>query len=275
MSWINDLPAEIADSLSDEVKTDPTLNQYNSFEDALKGHINTKAAMGRSIRIPGDDAGETDRNAFLEKLINNAPEVMLKPDFSEPDQSADFFRTLGKPEEFSKYENPEGTQLNAEVEAQLREVLFEANLTDAQYKKVVKRFSDMDSQTAENNQSMFDSSLNDLKGKWGTTFEERTNAAKKMNDEFYPGRDFDNLNSTERESLFNISVSMTGKGAQAGMMPPEPTGMTPAEAREQANEIMRKIHDPASNLDHTEKMRLINKRADIMRKHVPGMDEPA
>ena len=48
-------------------------------------------------------SGEADKTAFLEKLINNAPNVMLKPDFSEQTQSQEFYRTIGKPEEFSKY----------------------------------------------------------------------------------------------------------------------------------------------------------------------------
>ena len=57
MSWIDDLPAEVADSLSDDIKVNPTLNQYKSLEAALEGHIQTKSAMGHSIRIPGDEAG--------------------------------------------------------------------------------------------------------------------------------------------------------------------------------------------------------------------------
>lgn len=275
MPWMDDLPAEIADSLSDETKTNSTLAQYNSLEEALKGHINTKAAMGRSIRIPGEDAGETDRKQFLEKLINNAPEVMLKPDFSSPDQSQEFYRTLGLPEEFSQYNNPEDTNVNADVEAQLREVLFAANVTDSQYKKIMKSFSDMEATTKELTDQTFEDQANELKGKWGTTHEERLASAKKMNDEFYPGRDFAALSSGDIESLYNIHISVTGKGPQAPGQPEDPPGMTPTEAREQADEIMRRVHDPESKLNQLEKMALVNKRIAILRKFVPGMDAPA
>jgi hypothetical protein len=270
---MNDLPAEIADSLSDEVKADPTLNQYKTFEDALKGHIATKSALGGSIRIPGEDAPDSDRAAFLDKLINNAPEVMLKPDFSDPDQSADFFRTLGKPEEVSKYDNPEGTQLNPDVETQLREVLFEANLTNAQYQHVVKRFSEMEAQTAENNQSVFDGDMQELAGKWGTTQDSRMAAARKMNEQFYPGRPFDQLRAKDIESLYNISVSMTGQGPQVHDQPDDQGRITPDEARTQADEIMRKVHDPDSNLSHSEKMNLIYKRIKLLKDFDPEFAE--
>ena len=275
MSWMDDLPAEIAYSLSDEIKTNPTLSQYNTMEDMLTGHINTKSALGRSIRIPGDDAGESDKQEFYQKLINNAPDLMVKPDFSDPTQSEDFYRTLGKPEENSKYENPEGFNLDTEVEGQLRDVLYGANLTNAQYQEVVSKLSSMQDQTVENNQLVQDQAMKGLSGKWGATTESRMQAAQKINEEFYPGRNFDGLTPNEIESLYSIHTSVTGTGPQAPGQPSPPAGMTPHEAEEQAAEIMRRVHDPKSELDHGEKMRLINKRVDILKKFVPKFAEEA
>ena len=269
MSWMDDLPAEIADSLSDEIKANPTLQQYKTFEDALTGHINTKSALGRSIRIPGDEAGESDKEAFLEKLMNNAPTLMVKPDFSEKEQASEFYKTLGMPDDFSKYENPEGFNLDTEIEAQLREVLHGANLTNQQYQEVVTKLSSMNDQTVENNQTVKTHDMDELAGKWGITLEGRLASAKKMNDEFYPGRDFSNLNSSELQALYNIHESVTGKGAQAPSQPGTPSGMTPMEAEEQASEIMRRIHDPKSGLSHTEKMQLQEKRIKMLETHVP------
>ena len=269
MSWMDDLPTELVDSLSDEIKANPTLQQYKTFEDALTGHINTKSALGRSIRIPGDDAGETDKEAFLEKLMNNAPSLMVKPDFAEKEQASEFYKTLGMPDDFSKYENPEGFNLDTEIEAQLREVLHGANLTNQQYQEVVTKLSSMNDQTVENNQTVQTQDMDDLAGKWGVTLEGRLASAKKMNEEFYPGRNFDGLNSSELQALYNIHESVTGKGAQAPLQPGTPGGMTPQEAQEQAGEIMRRIHDPKSELSHKEKMDLQDKRIKILQTYVP------
>jgi hypothetical protein len=269
MSWIEDLPAEVADSLSDEIKTNPTLQQYKTFEDVLTGHINTKSALGRSVRIPGEDAGESDRAEFLEKLINNAPELMKKPDFADPMQSNEFYQTLGMPDEFSKYENPEGVSLDVDTEAELREILHAAKLTNKQYQEVFTKFASMSDQTVENNQTVKTHEMEELAGKWGVTLDARLSAAKKMNDEFYPGRDFDNLSSGELQALHNIHTSVTGKGAQAPSQPGTPGGMTPQEAQEQAAEIMTRIHDPKSELSHKEKMDLQDKRIRILQTYVP------
>jgi hypothetical protein len=269
MSWIDDLPAEVADSLSDEVKVNPTLNQYKSLEAALEGHIQTKSAMGHSIRIPGDEAGETDRKEFLEKLINNAPQVMMKPDFSNQEQSQEYYRTIGVPDEFSKYENPEGFNLDTEVEGQLRGILHGANLTNQQYQEVVSKLSSMQNQTTENNTFVKTSEMEALAGKWGMTLDARMEAAKKTNDEFYQGRDFGNLNASEIEALYTIHTSLTGKGAQGPLQPETSGGMTPQEAEDQAAEIMRRLHDPKSEMTHQEKMVLVKKRIKMLETFVP------
>ena len=269
MSWIDDLPAEVADSLSDDIKVNPTLNQYKSLEAALEGHIQTKSAMGHSIRIPGDEAGETDRKEFLEKLINNAPQVMMKPDFSNQEQSQEYYRTIGVPDEFSKYENPEGFNLDAEVEGQLRDILHSANLTNQQYQEVVSKLSSMQNQTTENNTFVNTQEMEALAGEWGMTLDARMDAAKKTNDEFYQGRDFGGLNASEIKALYTIHTSLTGKGAQGPSQPEGQGGMTPVEAQDQAAEIMRRIHDPKSELSHAEKMVLQNKRIKLLQTHVP------
>jgi hypothetical protein len=269
MSWIDDLPAEKADTLSEEVKASPTLAKYETLEDALKGHINAESRLGSRIRIPGEDAGETDRAEFLEKLINNAPGLMKKPDFANPEQSNEFYHTLGMPDEFSKYENPEGIKLDVDTEAELREILHAAKLTNKQYQEVFTKFASMSDQTVENNQTVKTHDMEELAGKWGVTLDARMAAAKKMNDEFYPGRDFDGLGSGELQALHNIHTSVTGKGAQAPMQPGTPAGMTPQEAEEQAAEIMRRIHDPKSDLNHSEKMDLQYKRIKMLETYVP------
>ena len=159
MPWIDDLPAEIADSLSDEVKTNPTLIQYNSLEDALKGHIHTKSLVGSSIRIPGEEAGETDKQEFYDKLLNNAPNLMLKPDFAEPDQTNEFYRTIGKPEGADKYAMPDGNTLDAGVEAEIREIAFNSNLTQAQFSTLAKEMDSRNTTAVENLQGQADTAM--------------------------------------------------------------------------------------------------------------------
>lgn len=270
MPWIDDLPAEKAESLSDELKTNPTLAQYNSIEDILNGHIKTKSMVGSSIRIPGPDAPEEDRKTFYDKLINNAPDLMLKPNLDEPEQADEFFRMAGRPDEATKYTKPEGVSIDESVENELRNVLFEAGLTDRQYQKVIKRFGEAESQRVEMETNQREEQQAELKSKWGMVVEERIDAARKINEEYYPGRDFASVSPKEIESLYAIHTSMTGKGPQVALQEANTGGMTPEEAMERGEEMMRKAHDRTNDLTDQERSDLVRKRIKLLQKFGPA-----
>ena len=273
MSWIDDLPAELADTISEEYKTNPSLTKYENFDGFLKGHINAASLVGNSIRVPGEDAGETDKQEFYQKLMNHAPDLMLKPDFSEPEQNDEFWKTLGKPDEIDKYEMPEGNALPEEVTAEMRQIAFEADMTKAQFKKWADGMSTRHTEATGKATEAMEAQMAELKTEWGMTTDERLNAAKAVNEQFYPGRDFEALTPAEKKGLYDIHVSMTGKGPQGPAQPNPQAGMTPQEARDQADEIMRRLHDPKTELSHSEKMALIDKRIKILQKFVPEFAE--
>lgn len=262
------LPSEILETLPEELQTDPSLVKFDSIQDLAKSYKEMSAFQGRSIRIPGEDAGAEARQEFINKLVNNAPELMVKPDFTNPEQADEFYATLGVPDDFSKYENPENTALDPEVEAQLREVLHTAKLTPVQYQKVVKQLSDMNAEAIENNNQLRKSDLESLSGKWGNALEQRMEAARKANEEFYPGRSFDNLSSAEIEGLYQIHESVTQPAStQAASQPKESAlRLTPAEAEAQAAEIMRnpKLWDDATPQE--EKQRLMARVVELKKE---------
>ena len=276
MPWIDDLPVEVADSLSDEVKTNPTLIQYKTLDDMLKGHIQTKSLVGSSIRVPGEDAGEKDMGEFYQKLMTKVPNLMMKPDFSEPEQASEFYNLFGKPADASNYMLPDGAKLPVDVEGEIRDMAFKSNLNQEQFQILASEMDSRNNQMVENLEDKTSGDMESLKGEWGLTFEDRSTAAQKMNEMFYPGRDFDLLGAAERKSLFTISESMTGKPSPvAATTDGALVKMTPAEAEERAAEIMRRIHDPKSEMDQGEKMALINKRIQLLKTYVPRFAEQA
>ena len=274
MPWIDDLPAEVADSLSDEVKTNPTLIQYKTLEDALQGHIKTKSLVGSSIRIPGPDAGNEDKNEFYQKLIDKDLGLMLKPDFSEPEQAQDFYNLFGKPTEATLYKMPEGHSLTADVESEMREIGFSSHMNQEQFQNMVTEMDTRNKQMLDNVLGKTSEDMEGLKGEWGMTFDDRTKAAKKMNEQFYPGREFDSLGAADRKSLYDISESMTGKPSPiAAAGDGQPLQMAPAEAEERVHEIMRKAHDQSNDLTEQERLALVWKATDMKKKYIPRFAE--
>lgn len=254
------LPSEILETLPEDLQTNETLNRYNSLEELAKGFVETKSMVGNSIRVPNEDAGPEARTEFINKLINKAPELMIKPDFTNPEQSDEFFTTLGVPDDFAKYENPEGVQLPEETEAELRQVLHQARLTPTQYSKVVDQLSAMNKQALENFETSKQAEMSELAGKWGNALDQRMEAAKKVNAEFFGDRNFDNLSAKEIEGLFAIHKSVTAEPMQAANQPAtQNTILSPQEAEDQAQEILRNPALWSADTPQTEKQRLMDK----------------
>ena len=233
------LPNEILETLPEELRDNETISRFNSVEDLAKGFIETKSLVGSSLRIPQPEAGDEARTEFLNKVIRHAPELMLKPEMENPEQSKEFFRTLGMPEEPDGYQNPEDLSLNADVENELRTVLHEAGVTNAQYQNIMAAFAQRETETRENFDNMRKQQEEELKGKWGQTFDERTEFAKKINEQFYPGRDFDSLTTADIEGLYQVHKAVNGQKPQGATQPATPSDkLPPAEAMRRANEIM-------------------------------------
>jgi hypothetical protein len=183
---------------------------------------------------------------------------------------------LGKPEEAGEYPMPEGAPLPDDVQKEMREIAFEANMTKEQFQNWAKGMETRHNATVESLMEQNDNAWKELNGKWGTATEERKVAARKMAEEFGNGIDLDGLTAQQTEMFYSIYEGMTGKGPQAAVQPAEPMGgMTVEEVREQAAEIMRKVHDPESGLSHDEKKKLIEKRTEMLVKHDPRFKDDA
>lgn len=267
------LQAELLEQIDEKYRDHPSLKDFDNVGALAKSYVETKAMIGNSMRIPSEDAGPEAYSEFINSLVTKVPTVMVKPDFTEPKQSDEFYATMGVPDDMAKYENPEDTALIPDVEAEIRAIALKAKMTPFQYKTFIAELATREAETTTNLTAKRDGDFSALAGKWGTTHDARIEAAKKTNEEYFPGRPFEQLNTAEIEGLYAISESVTGKGAtvatQAGGE--ISTGMTPAEATERAAEIMKRIHNPNSGLSHDEKIALSHKRIDLLVKHA-GME---
>lgn len=257
------LPNEIIQSLPEELRGNESLNRFNSVEDLARSFVETKAMVGQSIRIPPEEASTEVKQEFIEKLMRNAPNLTIKPNPEEPEQMEEFYRVMGKPADFAEYQNPEDVKINPDVESELRTILHGANITNAQYQKIIAEFAAREAQANDTNQKALDEASNELKAKWGQTYDERLQAARKANEEFYPGRDFDTLTPGELEGLHNVAKAVTsGKPHAAGQ--PESSGkLPPEEALRRANEIMQ--NPEYWDQSNPNQANLINKRLDYLR----------
>ena len=263
------LPTEILEGFeADELKTDATLVRFNSVEDLAKSYLESRS--GNMIRVPGPDASAEAQTEFANKLINSAPSLMFKPDFENKEQSQEFWATAGKPGAADQYAIPEGANLPPAVEAELRELAYEGNVTQAQFAIQYKGMSDRFAKTQENNTAAQTAGVDELKGKWGQAYDDRMAAAKTINEEMYSTTPFESLTPAEIEGRYTTHERLTGAGPQAAtQLENQARSMTPDEARAQAGEIMDRIMDPQSGMTQMESTRLAKKRVALLVKYDP------
>ena len=243
-NWIEELPEELQSS--------DALGRFDSVESLAQGYLDTKAAGSQSLRVPPAEAGEQARVEFLTSLMSKAPELQLKP---TDENREEYFRVLGKPEEIVGYNNPEDTpSIGDEAEEQIRLMALKANLTQEQYQSLIGDMSEMSEATKTLVSENRDTAVSTLKGEWGTTYDERVEAAKKINEEMFPGSDFDGRSNADIKGLYEMSTRLKGTGIQAATQPPTETHtMTPAEAMTRRNEIMaRDAYWDATHPEHSE-----------------------
>ena len=248
-NWIEELPEEMQGS--------EALGRFDSVESLAKGYLDTKAAGSQSLRVPPAEAGEEARVEFLTNLMAKAPELQLKP---TDDNREEYFRVLGKPEEIIGYDNPADTpSIGDDAEEQIRTMALKANLTQEQYQSLLGDMSEMSEATKVLVAESQDTALTELKGEWGVTYDERVAAAKKINEEMFPGSNFEARSNNDIKGLYEMSTRLKGTGVQAATQPQTETHtITPAEAITRRNEIMaRDAYWDASHPEHKELVRKV------------------
>jgi hypothetical protein len=153
-------PAKWKERLPDDLKADPSLT-FNSVEDLARGFVATKGVVGRKRAMPGDDATESEWDAYYQDI--GRPE---KPEQYE----------LGKPAEFPKQ------YYSADLEGAYRTLAHKYGLTPKQakgiYEGYMKTSQEMVAALLKAEADAKGQAEADLRKEWGSSYEEKLAAAK-------------------------------------------------------------------------------------------------
>ena len=255
------------ESLPEDLRSNGALANFKDAGSLAKSFVEMKSMQGSSIRIPSTEASDEDRNAFNQKLIEQVPNVMLRPNFDDAVQSSEFYRTLGMPEEANGYEMPkvEGIEMPEERGAALSKIAHEAGLTKSQFGKVMEAALQLDVQAAEAQAANLKVEAEALHTEWGMAFDERKGmvlaVAKHTGapDRLIAAIDADEAGVETMQWILKMSAFVKGEGINiANQNGDDADGdngkMTPSEARGQISDIQgNKSHpywnqnDPAHN----------------------------
>jgi len=260
------------DGLPDEIKASPALANFEDISQVAKAFVDMKSYQGNSISIPGEDAGDEQRQQFVEKLIEKAPNVMLRPDLDNPEQSRDFYRTMGMPDKSDGYgvpeikDLPEGVNQDSERLDFFREIAHKAGLTKGQFDKIMSEVITQDISTATSTLESQKAEMESLKQEWGAATDDRLGQAlglmekTKAPDHLIEAMKNNQLPADIIKWAHSLAVSIGQEGTNLGNSDLSNNGaaLTPQEAQDKIDEIYANKDHPFHKGDPAAMKRMVD-----------------
>jgi hypothetical protein len=163
------------DALPEELRDAPYLAKAESVADALGKLQHAAKLVGTSVRIPGEDASQEDRDAFFAK-VGEIDGIAKMPLSDDTDGLKALMAKLGTPEDRADYALPEVNDFTfAEATAtQLKEYAAEAGMTVTQFKKFAAKVAEREQTDLQASNQTTEDQRRELRIDWGDTLEERS-----------------------------------------------------------------------------------------------------
>lgn len=233
--WRDGLSADLRSGLGD----------VQSVEDLAKGYVNAQSMIGNSIRIPGKDAGSEDWDKFYGKFAD-VPGLTRY----NPDDLSSLYEAAGRPADAKGYQIEGAPQefLEAAHAAGLNRQQVESMLA---YEKGIEESHESAEQDALN------AGINSLRQEWGLAFDRKVEEGQRavaFLEQTAPGL-AEALDATGAGNnpavikLFQALGANLKEGEGFAGTQGSNSGITPAEARAQIEEIHNNPQHPYHNGD--------------------------
>jgi len=243
-SWVDTLPEPLRNA--------PFLAKAESAEDAFAKITHAANVLGRSVRFPDDKTTPEDREAFYQRILDAAPDVVRLPgDTDDPEAMEAFYARFGVPKESKDYVpgQKENWEWDADYLAELGDMARAAGLNKAQFKRLTEQMAERGVKLDEASEHQVHAENEKIKATWGEAHDANmtliknwlsmSEAPESLQDMINAG----NLTVDSASWLLSMAkqfVSDDDDNRNKGDTRGGP--LTPAEAEEKIQEIM---NDPA------------------------------
>ena len=173
-------PLTFAEMLPEALKESPALKGVKDVADLATQFVNQQSLIGNSVRIPTEDSGTDQVNAFYAKLADVPGVVRLPGDEADAETQRAFLDKTGVPRTAAEYKlnAPEGVTLDAQYTQRLTENGIALNWSNDQINKVLTMELE-GQQTADEAATVYATqSQAALKAIWGADYDVRAAGAK-------------------------------------------------------------------------------------------------
>ena len=267
------MPDAWRDSLPEEIKDHKGLADVKDVGSLAQQFLDGQQMIGNSIRVPGPEAGEDAWKAFHEKLTTKVPTLIPTPDVDNPDVMNTLYNKMGRPEEATGYEHPEG--VDATKFADFATLSHELGLSKTQYGKMVGALQDFTNVAQDKASQAFTDGIRALKQEWGIIYEDNvqmvdsvlkgTEAPAQLMELGAEGK----LDATTLKWLHNIGKQLGTEGINFNK-DEFSTRVTPQEAKARVAEIMDDNKGPYWDGAHPQHKEYVQRVVDLNRAAAAG-----
>lgn len=243
--------------LPEDLRNNPSISDTPDIATLAKRFVDTKALVGKSLRLPSEEAGEEDWNNFYDDLMGKVPTLMRKPDLTDKAALERIYEQLGKPGEADAYTVPEidnqGINIDMAIIEKFKQIAFENGLSQTQFENVVKSLTGDSIEKAVEMQKKIDEDVQSLVKEWGAAYEKNLKiaraVAKKLNTPDFLMKPLlsGTPPSTSAKFFFALAESIGKEGTEIIDNSGEQDVITPDEAKMQMSEMRRNKDNPLNH----------------------------
>ncbi len=257
------------------------LTESADFDSFVKQAVDYQAMQGSSIRIPGENASDEDRQAFYTKLQAQVPGLVPLPDPENAEALAAYHASVGVPEEAAGYELgelAEGQTVDENLQKWFIETAHARKFSKAQAKGFFEDFNSWQQGIQQEAAAGLKAQEVALRTKLGAVYEP---TMKKIDTLWANYPQFAELRENFKKGLVPshvlegfaaIAEGMMGKGFT--MLADEDRGaggaMTPAEAAIQVQETIQKLAKMEPN--DAARAPMMTRLIELQKLAMPGAD---
>jgi len=244
------------DSLPEDLRESGSLRDIPDVNTLAKAYQDAQSYIGRSIRIPGEDANEDIWSDFNSKLTQVPGIGRIPTENSAPEEWDQFYQSMGRPESADQYRLGEDGRSPNETESALLDQLHSLGLNNKQASGLVDWMNQGVDENFQNNERAQAEALSQLKTDWGQAFDSKIKDAKAAlvtygGEELTRELEANGLgNNTALIKAFAEIGHGFSEDSSQGVGGKRSMSSTPAEAKIQIDEILGNPAHPYNDINN-------------------------
>lgn len=266
------------DSLPEDLREVGSLKDIPDIATLAKAYNDAQSFIGRSVRIPGEDAGDDVWSDFRGKLTQ-VPGIAQVPTEASPEEEwTAFYNSMGRPEAPDGYKIGEST--DPDTDAAILEQFHKVGLSNGQATAMMEWMRSGNDQVDEQYTQIREEAVGELRKEWGNAYDDKIADARNALRTYGGDALIQELDESGMGNSPALIKAFAGVGANLTEAGPMGEGgqrsftMTPTEALEKISEVLGNASHPYNDNMHPSHDQEVKRMSTLYQAAYPAEGEP-